>query len=81
MRNFEFDATSTNIEPLMHIKCPIYCHRTFYMPCSHGREHYYGKDAVKCKFLSGLSYNYHKRKMYIRCKFDETTGLFKDKNY
>lgn len=72
MRKFEIDTKSPHVEPLEHIKCPIYCHRTFYMPCCHDKEsHKYGKNAIKCKFLNGVHYDYHKRKMYIICNFDE----------
>ncbi len=71
MREFELDVESENIQIKDCIKCPIYCHRTIFMPCSHGKEEYKYRDGIKCKYFEGLHYKYYKRKMFIRCVFDE----------
>lgn len=71
MRKFELDTKSTHVEPLEHIKCPIYCHRIFYMPCCHHRGCRIHIKNNGCRFLKGVHYDYHTRKMYILCDFDE----------
>jgi hypothetical protein len=70
MREFELDTKSSNIQVKYHTKCPIYCHRTFFMPCSHGRDEYKFRDGKKCQYFQGLHFKYYKRKMFIRCGFD-----------
>ena len=71
MRRFESDNKSDSVEPLEHIKCPVYCHRTFYMPCMYDAIKHPYQKGVKCRYYKGLHYNYHKRSMHVMCNFDE----------